>query len=875
MKTSKKLLLLLLNILFIIVQVHAQKNIAGDTAVSFKVFGVCEQCKNRIESALKVKGIRSTNWNIDTKMLSVSYDPSKISLDKIHNKIVAVGHDTYLKKANDAVYRALPACCHYRDIELMSEKISANVIQSHPADSGMAINDSGNINSTKIKLPVQIKGVVVEINKKGDFIPLHGASVMWVGTNIGTLTDSTGIFKVNFTGQNNRLAISYSGYKPDTISISDLQELKIILASSGSLKEVRVTAKQWSTYFSAINPIRTQFMNEKELLKAACCNLSESFETNPSVDVSYNDAVTGSKQIQLLGLSGNYTQLTVENLPGPRGLATPLGLNSIPGPWIEGIQLTKGTGSVANGFESIAGQINVELKKPQQSEKLYANFYVNDFGKTDVNLNLSQKIGKKWSTGFLLHDDFFGNKKLDFNKDGFRDLPTGNLFSAINRWSYDNSKGLISQFGIKYLDDKRTGGQVNYNSSTDKFTSNNYGLEINTKRVEGFAKIGYVFPQKKYKSVGLQLSAFDHKQDSYFGMTTYNGHQQNFYSNLIYQSIIKTTAHKFRTGLSFLYDNYNENFKANNYTRKEIVPGAFFEYTYTTEKFSAVAGIREDHNNIYGWFTTPRLNVRYEPVKGTTFRASIGRGQRTANIFAENNSVFASARQVNIVSAGSGAYGLQPEVAWNKGVSLDQKFKWFHRDAMLGVDFFRNDFKNQVVVDLENAREVNFYNLKGKSFSNSLQSELSFEPYQKLNIRLAYRWFDVKTTYGNQLLQKPLIAKNRAFTNIAYEINGWKFDYTISYNGVKRIPSTTDNPTMYQKDNYSPSYVLMNTQVTKTFGKENLMELYAGAENLTNFYQKDAIISAAQPFHQYFDASLIWGSISGRMFYAGWRFKIK
>ena len=132
-----------------------------------------------------------------------------------------------------------------------------------------------------------------------------------------------------------------------------------------------------------------------------------------------------------MGLSGNYTQLTVENLPGPRGIATPLGLNSIAGPWIESIQLTKGTGSVANGYESIAGQINVELKKPEKSEQLFANAYVNDFGKTDLNLNLFKKIGTKWSTGLLLHDDFINNATVDFNKDGFRDLPTGNQFSFI------------------------------------------------------------------------------------------------------------------------------------------------------------------------------------------------------------------------------------------------------------------------------------------------------------------------------------------------------------------------------------------------------------------------------------------------------------
>lgn len=873
---SSKIIPVIISLLLIMLQVNAQHKTGKDTIISFKVYGVCEQCKERIEQVANGKGVLSAIWGVDSKLLSLQFNLSQTSLEKIQNRIVNVGHDLENKKAKDAVYRSLPGCCRYREIESM-EELSSNTPKATSDDSVVLINDPAKEVSTEKKMDDKIiSGVVMETNKKGEFVPLQSATVLWVGTNIGTMTDSAGVFKINYTGQHNRLAISYAGYKADTISITDPGDLKIILASSGSLKEVKVTAKQWSTYFSAINPIRTQFMNEKELFKAACCNLSESFETNPSVDVSYNDAVTGSKQIQLLGLSGNYTQLTVENLPGPRGLATPLGLNSIPGPWIEGIQLTKGTGSVANGFESIAGQINVELKKPQQSEKLYANAYVNDFGKTDINLNLSQKVGKKWATALLLHDDFFKNKKLDFNKDGFRDLPTGNLFSAINRWSYDNSKGLMSQFGIKYSNDKRTGGQVNYNASTDKFTTNNYGLEINTERIEGFAKIGYVFPQKKYKSIGLQISAFDHKQNSYFGMTIYNGRQQNFYSNLIYQSIIKTTAHKFRTGFSFLYDNYNEDFKTNNYKRTEIVPGAFFEYTFTaSDKFSAVAGIREDYNTIYGWFTTPRLNVRYEPLKGTTLRAGIGKGQRTANIFAENNSVFASARQVNILSASNGAYGLEQEIAWNKGISLDQKFKWFHRDAILSFDFFRNDFKNQVIVDLENPREVNFYNLTGRSFSNSFQSELSFEPVEKLNVRLAYRWFDVKTTYGNQLLQKPLIARNRGFANLAYETNGWKFDYTVSYSGIKRIPSTSTNPLIYQKDNYSRSYVLMNAQVTKTFGKNNLMDVYAGSENITNHYQKDAIISSHQPFDPYFDASLVWGPLSGRMFYLGWRFKIK
>jgi hypothetical protein len=618
-------------------------------------------------------------------------------------------------------------------------------------------------------------------------------------------------------------------------------------------------------------------MTDKELFKAACCNLSESFETNPSVDVSYNDAVTGSKQIQLLGLSGNYTQLTVENLPGPRGIGTTLGLNSIAGPWVESIQLTKGIGSVANGYESIAGQINIELKKPENSEKLFANAYINDFGKTDLNLNLSKKIGKKWSTGLLLHDDFLTNKQLDFNKDGFRDMPTGNQFSLLNRWKYDNGKGFLSQVGVKVLNDKRTGGEVAYNPTTDKNTTNKYGLGINTQRYEAFAKIGYVFPAKKYKSIGLQLSAIAHKQDSYFGLTTYNAKQQNYYANLIYQSIIKTTAHKFRTGFSFLYDNYNEKFKSISYRRTEKVPGVFFEYTYTpSDKVSVVAGIRGDYNNLFGFFATPRLHFRYEPIKGTTIRISAGRGQRTANIFAENTSVFVSSRQVNIINTEPGkAYGLDPEVAWNKGISADQKFKLFHKDGMFSIDYFRNDFNNQVVVDLENPREVKFYNLQGKSYSNSFQAELNAEPIKKLDIRLAYRYFDVKTTYSGNLLQRPLIAGNRAFANLAYATNGWKFDYTINYNSKKRIPGTQTNPLVYQREQYSPHFLSMNAQISKTVGKKQPMDFYIGGENLTNYFQRNVIVAADQPFSSYFDASLVWGPVTGNMFYAGWRLKLK
>ncbi|PUZ27296.1 TonB-dependent receptor [Chitinophaga costaii] len=777
----KKLILLLL--LLTSAGAYAQQ---ADTTVVFKVFGECGQCKHRIETAVKGKGVTSANWDVASKQLTLTYLPQQVNLTTIQDKIIAAGHDLENRKASDNAYNALPSCCHYRE--------STDAAADTPEHRAMGDTPSADSAATK----------------------------------------------------------------------------------TAQLKEVTVSSRTHSAYISGLNPIRTEIMTDKELLKAACCNLSESFETNPSVDVSYNDAVTGSKQIQLLGLSGNYTQLTVENLPGPRGLATPLGLNSIAGPWVESIQLTKGTGSVVNGYESIAGQINVELRKPETTDQLSANVYGNSNGKVDLNLDLAHKLNGKWSTALLLHDDFLENKGLDMNKDGFRDLPTGNQFNLVDRWKYDDGKGFMTQFGVKVLNDDKTGGQTGYRPATDKFSTNLYGLGIHTQRYEVFGKIGYVFPQQTYKSIGLQLSAIDHQQDSYFGLTTYNAQQQNFYSNLIYQSIINNTKHKFKTGASFLYDKYDETFKRDHYKRNEIVAGAFFEYTYTpSDKVTVVAGIRGDHHNLFGTFFTPRLNVRYEPFPGTTLRVSGGRGQRTANIFAENMSVFVSNRQVEILGASSGyAYGLKPEVAWNKGLSIDQKFRLFDNDASASVDFFRNDFTNQVVTDLENPRLVRFYNLDGKSYSNSLQVGLQVSPVKKLDIHLAYRYFDVKTTYSGHLLERPLLSSNRAFAAFDYATDGWKFDYTINYNGRKRIPSTAGNPAPYQLTDYSNAFVMMNAQVSKTFGKKRPMDFYVGVENIGNYFQRGAIVAADQPFSPYFDASLVCGPVTGRMAYVGWRYKI-
>ncbi len=870
-----------INIITLIVFVIGLNNLTyaqTDSTKTFEVAGNCGLCKKRIEAAAGIDGVKTAVWDVKTHHLTVNYNSKKVKLETIQKAIAKVGHDTPLFKAPDEIYEKLHECCLYERLggEDHQKEHQHDATENHDVTQNSEDDHSDHEHV--------ITGVVVNESGKGDLTPIVGANVRWLeGPARQELSNQNGVFKIKHEQGNEHLVFSYAGMQPDTIRIKDLHEVLVIHAQNNVLSEVIVSRKKKSTYIDALTPNRVEILTARELFKAACCDLSESFETNVSVDVVSNDAVTGSKQIQMLGLSGIYTQLTVENLPGPRGFATPLGLNSIAGTWINSIEISKGIGSVVNGFENMSGQINVELKKPQESERLFFNAYANNMGRTDVNLNLAHKINQDWSVGFLLHDNFMYNKNMNFSNNGFRDAPIGNLFSGINRWNYENGKGTIVQFGVKYLKDDRTGGEIDFNENTDRSTTNKYGIGFDNERIEGFAKIGYIFPENRLRSIGLQLAGSNYKQDSYFGLNTYTGNQTNGYANLIFQDVLGSVVHKYKIGTSLNYDNYQEDLTAEtdvyNFDREEIVAGAFAEYTFSpSEKFDAVLGIRQDYNSLYGWFTTPRAVLRYTPVAGTTIRLSSGRGQRTANIFAENISVLASSRMIDFashVSSGS-AYNLQPEVSWNTGLTVDQNFQLFGRESGISLELFHNNFLDQVVIDYEDPAAVSFYNLQGKSFSNSLQAEFRFMPMRHFETRLAYRLLDVQTDYVNGRLQKPLTAKHRGFMNLAYNLHsGWSFDYTLNVVGEKRLPSTGSNPVAYQLSETSPAYVTMNAQVSRTLGKSKNVDIYIGGENLSNYYQKDPILGFDDPFGPHFDTNLLWGPLTGRMFYTGVRYHIK
>jgi len=735
---------------------------------------------------------------------------------------------------------------------------------------------------TLITLPIiaqqnkYVKGYIKGIDEQGHEHPLLGANVYWSDTLVGTTADEKGYFRLLRKDGNNYLVASYTGYTPDTIQVTDRGSIHFVLAGAETLDDVEILYRQKSTEIDFLESKKVEVISGKELLKAACCNLSESFETNPSVDVSYTDAVTGTRQIQMLGLAGPNIQITRENMPDIRGLSSIYGLTYIPGTWIESIHVVKGTGSVINGFESIAGQINVNLQKPEYMDKLLLNGYVNQGGRIEANANVRIDVGKDLGTALLIHGST-NRIKHDRNHDGFLDMPLSNQGVLLNRWELRKDNGFHFEVGVKGTWINKTGGELDFNPETDEGTTNAWGMKLFTERLEGWTKIGKVNVQKPWQSFGIQLSGTIHDQDSYFGLTRYDASQNSLYGNFLYQSIIANTNHKILTGLSFQYDNYKEVHNTINYDRKEVVPGAFLEYTFNhLDNFTTVAGIRVDHHNQFGTFVTPRLHMRYALSDHSVLRVSAGRGQRTAIIISENNGLLASSRQFIIEGQENNLpYGLKPEIAWNYGINFTHEFTLDYRDGFFSFDFYRTDFENQIVVDLDrDPQAVVFYNLNGDSYSNSFQAQVDYELIKRLDIRLAYRFFDVKTTYDGDLRLKPLISRHRFFINLAYESRKyWKVDYTLNWQGKKRIPDTFNNPESYQLSEYSPNFLVMNFQISKTWLEK--LNVYVGVENLLNYRQENPILAAEDPFGPYFDSSLAWGPIFGRNIYAGIRYTLK
>lgn len=714
--------------------------------------------------------------------------------------------------------------------------------------------------------------------------PVEMASVFWENTTIGTTTDKNGKFTIPLSKDSSVLVISYVGFKTQKVTIQNQTMVHIKMEWDDTLDEVVLTKVRSSLQKSTLTAANVTNMSSKELTKAACCNLSESFETNPSIDVNFSDAVSGTRQIRMLGLTSPYITMTEENILAMRGGAQYSGLSFIPGPWVHSIQITKGAGSVINGYESISGQINYEFLRPQEEPTLFVNAFGGMGGRYELNTHYNTQLNEHWATGLLVHGNF-RNEKNDMNNDGFLDNPLMRQINILNHWKYGicGKTGITAEMKWRYFSDSKQSGQVAFDPNVPRNNQPFWGSEIDTQQFVASAKIGYVFPEMEYQSLGFQNQFSDYRQDGYFGLRNYFVRHQSWYSNLLFASIINNTLHKFTTGASFQWDRFEEVYLTEDFSRRDIGVGAFFEYSYNNDdNLSYTLGGRIDYNNRLGTFVTPRAHIRYQPTELTTLRLSAGRGKRLANVFMENQNLFASNRSFilpTLPQGNNGFYNLNPEIAWNYGLSVIQKFKLFGKDADFSADFYRTDFQNQVVVDLDaSTQQVQFYNLNGKSFANSLQLDFNMTPAKHLEWRTSYKFYDVQNNNSIGLQQRVLQPRHRFFTNLAYETHlhddnkQWKFDATFNWLGEQRMPVSSGNPSEFQWNPMAPSFYTINAQITRVFSKN--FEIYVGGENMNNYRQPNAIIAASDPFGNYFDSSMIYGPVFGAMYYTGLRWRI-
>ena len=765
--------------------------------------------------------------------------------------------------------------------------------------------------------------------------PLVGANVYWAGTTIGVATDLDGRFKLEPTEKTNLLVTSFMGFHNDTTEVTAHSELTIVLVSDLVLEEVNIVERKMAVLRSRVSALQVETLTGEALCMAACCNLSESFETSASVDVAYSDAATGAKQIRLLGLSGTYVQMLTENTPNIRGLAQSFGMEYIPGPWMEAIQVSKGTSSVLNGYEAIAGQINVEYLKPQTQDPIALNAMISTETHAEVNASGGWDLNDKVSTGILFHAQNM-SLELDHNHDGFLDMPKNTNVNLLNRW-YVKTDDYTGQFLVRGLYDRRIGGQTKEALSLSPFASSPYHIDLQTWRVDGFMKNGYVFDAETGTSIGIIASASYHNQQNTYGSHQWNAAQTNAYINAIFQTSFDDSAtdlwddheYKLSAGLSVNYDGYNESITAYPHplpegkgdalsvvdlSRWEVTPGVFAEYTYTyKDKVTLLMGIREDYSTRYGFFTTPRMNLRYAPFEWWTLRGSIGLGYRTPNAIADNAAYLASNRVYQFYTPLHNATphyttlhndSLAQEQSLNTGLSTVFYIPLGKKELQLSGEYYYTVFADGVIADMDRSLHgVTLYNMhdveNAEYFSHNWQVEATMEILRGWTMTAAFRYTDVKQTSFNsavgeyQLRDKPLQNKFKGIITTSYQtpLKTWQFDLTAQFNGEGRMPDGFVIPegskqyhTLANGQVYHKWYPQLLGQVTKFF---RTWSIYLGAENMTNFTQDSPIVGDrleakgekhggfVNPHSATYDASMIWAPIHGWKLYLGFRWALE
>jgi outer membrane cobalamin receptor len=693
---------------------------------------------------------------------------------------------------------------------------------------------------------------------------LVGVLVVSSANTLTAETDSSGYFRFEQEiPVGSWLTARMAGYAPDSQQLTPSRKILFRLKPA-VLKEVEIRAAVGSR--DVMSARNTETLTSRDLTKDACCNLSESFENSASVDVNFADAVSGAKTIKLLGLDGTYTQFVTENTPSIRALGNTFGMAYIPGPWMQSIQVNKGAGSVVNGYESITGQINVEYKKPQLSKPMLINAFLNQDMRFEFNLIAASILKKdpRWSSLTAAHT-YQNHWIRDMNHDHFIDNPLINQNNLMHRWSFNSGKRFMFVGVFSGTFENRKSGQTNFDFSLSPTEQQAWGLKLQSARAEALIKTGWTFEKN---SLGVQYKFTYHKQSGFLGSRTYQAQEYYGYFNMIFQQNLKRENTLVKAGLSMQTDHVSERLDSFNLMRREYVPGTFIEFTAShKKKLNVIGGFRADYHNLYGWFWMPRFNLKWQILRSLSLRVGAGKGYHVPTVFAENFSWLMNFRQITIPS------NFKPEIAWNYGASISQNFYIGFRPASWVIDFYRTDFENQLIPNLEDPRKLQFSNLQGKSFSNSFQLEFTVEPLKGFEIKTAYKFDDVRASIDGRLLWWAMKPRHKGLISAEYTVpkENWRFNTHLSWYGLARIPSTELNSPENRRAGYSGNFFLWNAQISWT-SRSKIWELYVGAENLLNYRQPNAIIDGHGKPGSEFDASLVWGPLRGAMAYAGFRF---
>jgi len=641
-----------------------------------------------------------------------------------------------------------------------------------------------------------------------------------------------------------------------------------------SLDATVVVGRLSGNYLPRSKEIRTEIISASGLCKMACCNLAESFENSASVTVGYSDAVTGARQIRLLGQSGIYTQMLDENRPVMRGLSAPWGLNYIPGQWLESIQIAKGSTSVINGVESMTGQINVEHRKPTDEKPLFVQASMMNDTKAELNVISSLQFDEMstWSTVILAHVD--GNfKTADHNGDGFMDDPSLLNLALSNRWLYFGQDGVQVRFGFRAVRDDRTGGQTDLPPQSSKIP---WRSHILNRSVGGYVKVGVPVSEDGNRSVALVTDYTYQKLGSNFAFRHYDAGQHSVFANLMYQDLTSDNHH-FTLGFSEMLDIYDEYVIGTQVKSPLNDLGLYGEYTYKSgDIFSAIVGIRGDWYKGNGIRFTPRVTLKWSPVEQLVLRANGGRGLRYCNPLLDNIGVLSTNKVIEgdyLDHTLEDSWTIGANATWYLPFDSDGK-------TYLSADWFHSAFREQLLYDNSGLAagtvpSISFYKLSslggGYSRTDNFQIDFSSEPFRGFTFTLTGRYTDARETHRFQSDDiKPMTSRYKAVLNLQYatRLNKWIFDFTASLNGPCRVWDFMKGYAGMYTDGNTPVYPLLYAQVTKRFKG---FDIYLGGENLTGYTQPHPIISADHPESGDFDAGCIWGPLTGTRIYAGVR----